>query len=375
MKKQKLRIAILDSVRNPVPSKGVIQASSRIALRIADGMAMRGHDITLFGAKGSRSKANVRTGGIRPASRTPLFRLIKHEPPGAQARERERAINLYEGLGLAELYREHSRRPFDVVHLHRAHHALPQAALFPSLPHLFTFHDEATPLRRFAYKHYAMPNIHFVALSKRQRQLGKDIPWAGIVPNGIDVNRYRFSDRPERRLVFAGRLVEEKGAHLAIAAAKRVRWPLRIIGPRTFQTLTDTGYWERQVEPLLDSRIRYAGFLPPAKLAEEYSRAAAVLMPIDWEEPFGLVSVEAMACGTPVIGFRRGALPEIIKDGTTGFLVDDVAGMVQAIRRVQEIDRTACRRHVERHFTADMMVGRYEDLYFDLARARRKRRS
>ncbi len=375
MKRRKLRIAVLDSVRNPTPAKGVIQASGQLAARIADGMAARGHAVTLFGATGSRSKATVHTGGIPPASRTSLFTLIDHEPPSARARERERSVNLYEGLGLVELYREHVRRPFDIVHLHRAHHALPLAALFPRLPHVFTFHDEATPLRRFTYKRYAFPNIHFVALSERQRQLGKDIPWAAVVPNGIDLRRYRFSERAGKHLLFAGRLVEEKGAHLAIKAAKQAKRLIRITGSRTFQTLADTGYWEREVEPLLDRSARYVGYLTPAQLADEYARAAAVLMPIKWEEPFGLVSIEAMASGTPVIGFRHGALPEIIEDGTNGFLVNDVRGMTRAINRIHEIDRAACRKHVERHFTAELMVERYEKLYRVLAATRRNSRS
>lgn len=354
-----------------MPPKDIIQASAGLVLDLAAGLTKRGHEVSLFAASGSQTDAKLESKRVA-VTQTPLYDLVAQEPPSARGRELERSLTMYEQLTVGDLIKRNQKRPFDVIHINRAHYALPFAQLTDS-PVVVTVHDEVSPLRSFIFKQYdEFPNVHFVALSERQREIAPGLHWLGIAHNGIDVSRYKFSDRPESLLMYAGRIVVEKGPHLAIDAAKAVGLPIELYGNKESQTQTlqPTGFWDQEIEPRLGDNAIYKGLLAPDELANQYGRAKAVLLPITWEEPFGLVSIEAMACGTPVIAFRKGAFPEIIEDGVTGFLVDDVDEMAKAIKKVDTIDRAACRKHVEDNFSVEKMVDRYETLYTELAKNR-----
>lgn len=204
-------------------------------------------------------------------------------------------------------------------------------------------------------------NHYFVAISNRQRDLMPYVNWTDTIYNGIDPAQYPFGPVKEPYLLFLGRINEEKGADTAIDVALRARMPLVIAG-----TLRPgwMDYFETRVHPHVDGiNIIWLGPASRSSKLQLLSRASALLFPIRWEEPFGLVMLEALACGTPVIALNKGSVAEVIVEGQNGFIADDVGGMVSAVRRLDTISTTYCRRYVEESFTVELMATRYVELY------------
>jgi len=205
--------------------------------------------------------------------------------------------------------------------------------------------------------------LEFTAISGAMMRGVKDIGRWNLIPNGVPLEPYQFratvgSDAP---LVFLGRVEEIKGPHLAIEVAKRCGLPLIIAGniPRDKQD-----WFDAHIGPAVDGRqIRYIGPVDDAQKSEILGSARAFLMPILWDEPFGIVMTEALACGTPVLGLSRGSVPEIVEDGVSGFVCRDVEGLIKAVGRIGEIDRNNCRRRVEVKYSSDVIVDQYVDLY------------
>ena len=266
---------------------------------------------------------------------------------------------------------------FDIVHVHLSSPS--DMYLFPlmadmQVPHVMTLHSrfpfdqlpngwtgDADPL----YMEWAS-SMPMVAISDHAR---KEVPYPlnfmGVVYHGLLMDQFRPA-RTRRNSYFAwlGRCVPDKGAHLAIQAAKEAGVPLILAGTVDRNMPESMRYFQEQIKPHIDNKqIRYIG---PANMKEKiklFSGARAFLNPIEWEEPFGMVMIEAMAVGCPVISFRRGAAPELLVDGKTGFLVDDVEGMVRAIASIDTIDRDVTRQHVEEHFSARVMAENYTKVY------------
>src|SRR5579859_1078548 len=266
---------------------------------------------------------------------------------------------------------------FDIVHVHLS--SASDMYLFPlmadmQVPHVMTLHS------RFPFDH--LPNgwtgdadplymewassMPMVAISEHAR---KEVPYplnfVGVVYHGLLMDQFRPArTRRNTHFVWLGRCVPDKGAHLAIQAAKEAGVPLILAGTVDRNMPESMRYFSQQIKPHIDNKqIRYIG---PANMKEKinlFSGARAFLNPIEWEEPFGMVMIEAMAVGCPVISFNRGAAPELIVDGKTGFLVDDVEGMVRAIASINTIDRNATRQHVEEHFSARVMAENYTKVY------------
>jgi len=185
-----------------------------------------------------------------------------------------------------------------------------------------------------------------------------NLRWAGVVYNGIPMDRYPLRDDKEDFLFFLGRADEEKAPHLAIEVARRAG--RRLVMCVTTKNERERNYWAEQVEPLLDEDVEVRGECNQDQKAALLTRALALLFPIQWPEPFGLVMTEAMACGTPVIAWRNGSVPEVVVDGETGFIVSSVEEMAATIDRVHELDPAAMRARVEQRFSADAMVAGYE---------------
>jgi glycosyltransferase involved in cell wall biosynthesis len=164
-----------------------------------------------------------------------------------------------------------------------------------------------------------------------------------------------------------GRLVPLKGAHNAIKVARQLKSKLLIIGEYSRDSAYYINYWRKKIKPFIDHKIIFhSKGGSRQKVLRMVSQAKAFLFPIEWEEPFGLVMIEAMACGTPVIAFKRGSVPEIVKNGKTGFVVKNLREMIQAVKKIDQIDRRACRQRVEKKFTVEKMVENYEKLYYKL---------
>jgi glycosyltransferase involved in cell wall biosynthesis len=202
----------------------------------------------------------------------------------------------------------------------------------------------------------------FVAISESQRSMApENLRWAGVVYNGIPMERYPFREDKGDYLFFLGRADEEKAPHLAIEAARRAG--RRLVMCATTKNERERSYWAANVEPILGDDVELNGECSHEQKADLLAGAAALLFPIQWAEPFGLVMTEAMACGTPVVAWRNGSVPEVVADGETGFIVSSVEEMAAAVDRVGDLDPRVLRSRVEERFSAEAMVAGYERAY------------
>ncbi|MGP0073814.1 MAG: glycosyltransferase family 4 protein [Bryobacteraceae bacterium] len=334
------RIAILSPVawRTPPRQYG---AWETVASNITEGLAARGWNVTLFATKDSVTRAR-------------LHAVID------QGYEEDRTADpkVAEYLHISEVF-EHAAE-FDLIHSHYDFMALAYSRLVKT-PVLTTIHGFSSPKIMPVYQKYRAG--YFVSISDSDRAPG--LNYLATVYNGIDLALYPFQESAGEELIFLGRIHPDKGAHLAIAVARLSGLPLRIAG-----IIQDKEYFRKQVEPYLDDRdIRYIGPVDVAGKNELFSRAKALLHLNTIPERFGLVLAEANAAGVPVIAMDLGSCREVIEDGETGFLVSGVNEAVEALKRVDTIDRAACRKRVQQFFSIETMVEAYERVYcgiFDL---------
>jgi glycosyltransferase involved in cell wall biosynthesis len=298
-------------------------------------------------------------------------------------------------LHLARALARAQRGDVDVIHMHEWFERVYSGSFNPPVPIVMTLHVPGTN-SGVAEFHETNPGLvplqrpHFVAISDYQRQQYADlVPVAETIPHGVDVDEYAFRGEPNvgSYLFSIGRMTRVKGQDVAVAVAKQSGAKLILAGcvqnkgeDREFfsslrssiDLIVDVGrhpvnddYFDRVMKPILssDKQIVYIGELDTAAKKHWFRHAQATLFPIGWGEPFGMVLVESMASGTPVVAFRRGSVPEIVKDGETGFVVDSIEAMVKAVGRIERIDRKDCRRHVAENFPIRRMVEKYEAVY------------
>ncbi|MFH1047545.1 MAG: glycosyltransferase family 4 protein [Patescibacteria group bacterium] len=359
---KKLRIAqFITSQRSMPAAKGVIWAPIDLGLEIADTLANRGHQTTFY-APPSPSitghkiiSGNLRQGVFDEANGRGMQAELKKMPYGVPQ------VALFDAYLLKLMFDDAARGKYDLLHVHHER-ALPFIEHCP-VPTVITLHDPINPFAKRAFSLFAGPKTHFVSISQAQRRAAPRLPYAATVYNGIDTAAFRLGDDQRRkRLLFCSRLVPQKGVEDAIFAAKASGLELDIVGR----------YYDRKYFDLVaksfNRQIHYRGNIERRRLPSIYGQAKALLFPIKWEEPFGLVMIEAMACGTPVIAYDRGSVREVIKDGVTGFIVKDKRQLVSAIKKIDRLDPLACRAWVERKFSVKRMVDDYEELYLKLAR-------
>jgi len=249
---------------------------------------------------------------------------------------------------------------FDIIHNHAGELAMAMSHLV-DVPMLTTMHCLITPDTKFVWDRY--PGWYNTISHSQRRSMPpiRNTRFSGVVYNAIDVATFPYSERKDDFLLFLSRVAPEKGAHLAIEVARRLGRTL-IIAAKVDRV--DQRYFETAVGPQIDGKlIQFVGEANAQMKRDLLARARCVLLPLCWEEPFGLVMAESMACGTPVVAFRRGSAPEIIVDGETGFLVDDVEAMARAVLDADRIDPKRCRQHVEEQFNPQRMAADYLSLY------------
>jgi glycosyltransferase involved in cell wall biosynthesis len=333
----------------PPPGYGGVES---VVSALTEALVARGHAVTLFCAPGSRSSAYVRT-------------LL------AEPRPEEIERSLYEcdhvSRAFAEIDRAALERGFDVVHDHCGFTALAMADRL-DIPFVHTLHGPFTPATAAFYAHHghkaALVGISQAQLASAPARLRV----ADVIPNPIDVGAWPLRERKGDHVLWVGRMTEEKGPHRAIAAAREAGVPLVLAG--VIQP-GQRAFFDREVAPHIDGdRVRFVGEVSGLIKRSLFSGARALLMPIRWEEPFGMVMVEALACGTPVIAFPEGAARELVVDGTTGFLVDDEAAMGAAVARLPEIAARDCRDWACAHCDVDVVAAAYERSYRAAARGR-----
>lgn len=362
---KKLRIAAFVTSHFTVPPpKGVIYAPMDIAVSLSRGLAEKGHRVDFFAPAGSRlpKVKNLRLVdlGLKPLRQSSSGILRDSH---ARGDELSKIFNLWDQYFLSEIYRRALAGDYDLVHIHPIDRALPWGKALSGVKTVYTLHDPIYPWRAEIFRMFSSKNQHLVSISDNQRKPAPDLNYAGTVYNGVELEKFPFSGKAGDYFLFAGRIIKEKGAAEAVQAAKKAGVKLFIIGPR------DEGdYWNKKIKPHLGGKIKYVGVVNRNQLYKYFQKAKATLFPIRWEEPFGMVMAESMACGTPVIAFNRGSAPEVVKDGKTGFIVENPEEMARAIRKIDFIKRRDCRRRVEKYFSEKRMAEKYEKLFLRLAK-------
>ena len=313
---------------------------------LCDGLVGLGHQVTLFAAPGSSSTAVVRE--VLPDSHPDEMGKSQYESDHVA-----RVFDLVDQVAT-------EGSPFDVLHDHSGFAAVAFASRI-STPIVHTMHGPFTTDTGDFYRYHA-GHAWLVAISEAQRASAPaGIRIAGVVPNPIDVDGWPFKSKKQDYVLWAGRFDEIKGAHSAVAAAHSAGVPLVLAGP--IQPGQES-YFEEQIEPHVDDdQVRYAGEVGGAEKEELFANAQALLMPIRWEEPFGMVMVEALACGTPVIAFPEGAASEIVQHEVNGYLVEDEEAMAAAIADLHRIDPATCRESVAARFSPETVAAGYVEIY------------
>jgi len=359
---KKLRIATMVTGHYTTPPPfGVIYAPMDIAIAVSEGLQRRGHEVTFFAPEGSTiNVSRVESGGLRPLQQNGGLPILKDKKVGGA--EVSKVFNLWDQYLLSLMYKEALGGKFDILHIHPVDRALPFGHAVRNIPTVYTLHDPIYPWRAEIFRMFASSNQHYVSISDAQRTPAPDLNWLATIYNGIDLADIPFSDKHGDYLLFVGRITPEKGVAEAVEVARKTGEKLFILGPEV------TGsYWEEKIKPYLGDQIRHVGVVSRKELYEYYKNAKATLVPIQWEEPFGLVMTESMATGTPVIAFRRGSVPEVVVNGQTGLIVDTIEEMIGATKKIDSIDRNICRKHIEENFGLEKMIDEYEKAFLKIA--------
>lgn len=340
----------------PVPPPGYGGIEAMIAL-LCDGLLARGHDVTLLAAPGSSSSAEIRT--VLPDAHDDSIEKARYE-----ADHVARAFELIDAAAA-------SGTPYDVIHDHCGFTAFAMADRI-AVPMVHTLHGPFTPDTCEFYERHAR-KANAVALSRHQRSAAPpSLRITGVIPNPIDVHDWPYRDEKDDYVLWLGRMTSVKGPQRAISAARAAGVPLVLAGP---VQSGEEEFFAREVEPHIDADgVRYVGEVGGEAKKRLVAGARALLMPIRWAEPFGIVMVEAMACGTPVIAFPEGAATDIVRDGVNGFLVSDEDGMAGAVRAVGQLDPAASRSHVSARYSVDEVAAAYSAVYADAPHRSPRRR-
>jgi glycosyltransferase involved in cell wall biosynthesis len=359
---KKLKIAQIAPLWFTIPPKGY-GGIERIISVLTEELIERGHEVTLFASPGSKTRSKLVTVFDKSLSEAgvswsnPIWNL----------------------RNLSTAYEMANKGAFDIVHCHLDLWGL----FFQNLTKIPSFHTMHNPLYRTnadASKDERLrlftedaerTNLVFISESARRFAM-VELKNSRVIYNGIDLKHFRFNPKGGDHFIWIARMNKHKGVENAIAVAEKRGVKLLLAG-RTDPTQKD--YFEGVIKPHLNEKIQYLGELEDDEIPDFYGSAKALLYPIEWEEPFGLVVAEAMACGTPVIAYRRGSMEELIKDGESGFVIEsDLEKLMEAMRKVGDLSREAVRKHVENNFSVKRMVDEYERFYYELCRETRKPR-
>lgn len=341
-----MRIAQVAPLYESVPPK-LYGGTERVVSYLTEELVRQGHDVTLFASGDSVTKARL-VPQCQQALRLDSQSVDQLAP---------HILMLEQVIKQAE--------EFDILHFHIDYLHFPFSRR-QKTPHLTTLHGrldipELAPLYR---EFVEMP---VVSISNAQRTPLPWLNWQMTVYHGLPLNLYRLQEKPEQYLAFLGRISPEKGVDRAIEIARRSGMKLRIAAK---VDRADRDYFKGVIEPLLNQPfVEFIGEISDREKNEFLGNAFALLLPIDWPEPFGMVMIEAMACGTPVIAFRRGSAPEVIDEGVTGFIVRTVDEAVEAVKRVSTLDRRICRKVFEQRFNVTRMAEDYLRIYERLREA------
>lgn len=342
-----MKIAIIVPPWIQVPPSRYGGIESIVAL-LADGLVGRGWDVTLFTVKESGTSADC-----RHVFDCGQYDILSKSPSECLNTAVTHSLGAY-----IEIMRQGD---FDIVHDNTWKEGL-ASAFFMDMPVVHTIHGPIDDTNRRFYNLFtAAKNIHFVTISKFQQKALSNLNYAGNVYNAIEVGKYTYSTEKEDYLLYVGRFNSEKAPHIACKVAEELGMRLILAGKASEPH--EWKYFNKYIKSYLGDTIRYVGEVSDTYKKELFRDATAFIYPIQWDEPFGIVMIEAMACGTPVVACRRGAAPEIVRDGVNGYLADDFEQFLDCVGMVHKIKHSRCRECVEAHFSADAMVTGYENIY------------
>ena len=316
---------------------------------LTDGLSDRGHDVTLFTVSSSTTKAHI-------------FKVFDQEMKHYLDSPPSNLLNIALTHSLAS-YIEISRSKYDIVHDQTWKEGLCSAA-FIDIPIVHTLHGHFNEENKRFYSLFnGCPRVHFVTISNYQQTCLPSLNYAATVYNGLNLSKYPYSEEKEDYFFYIGRFNEEKAPHLACEVVKKLGAKLILAGKVNEEA--ERCYFDQYIRPYLGEQIRFVGELAHwgREKMDLLSRGKGYLYPIQWDEPFGITMAEAMACGTPVVTFKKGSAPEVVAHEITGFVVQTMDEFIDATKRVGEINPKECRERVEEMFTASSMVDNYERVY------------
>ncbi|PJC28444.1 glycosyl transferase [Candidatus Shapirobacteria bacterium CG_4_9_14_0_2_um_filter_39_11] len=341
-----MKIAILSSIhwRTPPKKYGPWEL---IASYITEGMVKKGHEVTLYASGDSQTKACLRWVCPRPICEDPTL-----EP------------KVYQYLHSALVFEEANE--YDIIHNHYDAYPLVFSKLVKT-PVVTTLHGFSSSQVTEIYKKYS--NTFYISISYADRKHAPDLNYIANIYHGIPVNEYEFNNKPENYFCFLGRISPDKGVHLAVKLAKKLGIKLKIAG---LLIKEEEEFFNTQIKPNLNQNIQYLGLIDNKEKKKLLKNALGFLHLNTYSEGFGLTLVEAMASGTPVIGMNLGSIPEIIEDNKTGFVISDTREAIEAIKKIDKIERKVCRERVEKFFSLDRMIDEYEQIYHKILSLNRK---
>jgi glycosyltransferase involved in cell wall biosynthesis len=344
-----MKVAQVAPLMESVPPESY-GGTERVVSYLTEELVAMGHDVTLFASGDSQTRA----------------RLVPVVPHSLRPDPQHPDWLMWHTVLLDRVFEQAPE--FDVVHFHVDFLHYPLVRRCPT-PCLTTLHGRLDKPADMAPLHRHFREQALVSISHDQRKpLGRECRWLATVHHGLPDNLYSFHPEPGDYLAFIGRVAPEKRVDRAIEVARASGIKL-VIAAKVDRV--DEPYFKREIEPLLnDPLVEFIGEIDQSRKNDFIGNARALVFPIDWPEPFGLVMIEALATGTPVIAWRRGSVPEVIEHGRTGFIVQDMPQAVEAARGIGEIDRAVCRREFERRFTVRRMAEQYVELYGALDAAR-----
>jgi len=375
-----MKIAFINTNREPYPlPSNIINGGLWITGKIIEDLSKnKEFDITFFTANDSVLSKTIKMESLGLPS---FYKMIGNR----DVTPSENAIAIfYEQLLIKEMIKQSNQRLFDCVHIHNNFFIISNFLSYISIPIVYTLHDPITPYHELFFKSNSLKLFYPIAISKYQRKIAEkmNIPIYETIYNGVDIENFEFNESGGDNLLFIGRIIKKKGVEEALKTSLLTNYPLNIVGSiREYDKDNIASFLSK----INNKNIKIIKTASRTEAIKYYSTSKITLAPILWEEPFGLITVESMAAGTPVVGYARGALPEIIKDGETGFIVnpsdDDIRGnfiikktgiegLCEAVERIYSMPedqyrkmRKACREHVEKNFTVEKMVDAYEKVY------------
>jgi len=350
---QKFKVAHIAPIYSPIPPRGY-GGVERVVDELIEAQQQIGiSDLRLYAP--SDSTARVETHSIMPSCRSLIRRIPVDEVAEIERRHYSFAIT--------------DAHDCDIIHAHGTW-ILPYARLTKKPIVLSVYTDTSEPSVQKELSDIPA-HVVLIANSRRTQEKYPEAPWRRAILEGVLPERYPYKDKKGSGLVFVGDMVPKKGPHLAIKVAKALGLHLTLIGYRQSQARPENvvrereAYWQTEIAPYLDDQICSLGEMGVERL-DYINQAAAVLCPIQWEEPFGRIMAESMACGTPVIAFRRGAAEEVIQNGITGFVVDTLDEMISAVLQLHTISPEACREHVKKNLNMERVARNYLQLYLEI---------